>query len=121
MSDSATTWTAAYQAPPSMGFSRQEYWSGVPLPSPEKNHEEKVNTEKIERDWGVIFGVGWSGKVVEEEEIVLSSQLNTTKVQAPGPRDLRSREFQAEGIESAKALGQESQWYFRMRKKEELG
>ena len=25
-------WTAAHQAPPSMGFSRQEYWSGVPLP-----------------------------------------------------------------------------------------
>ena len=30
---SGTPWTAAYQAPPSMGFSRQEYWSGVPLPS----------------------------------------------------------------------------------------
>ena len=29
-----TPWTAAYQAPPSMGFSRHEYWSGVPLPSP---------------------------------------------------------------------------------------
>ena len=29
-----TSWTAAYRAPPSMGFSRQEYWSGVPLPSP---------------------------------------------------------------------------------------
>ena len=29
---SATPWTAAFQAPPSMGFSRQEYWSGVPLP-----------------------------------------------------------------------------------------
>ena len=29
-----TPWTAAYQAPPSMGFSRQEYWSGVPSPSP---------------------------------------------------------------------------------------
>ena len=29
-----TLWTAAHQAPPSMGFSRQEYWSGVPLPSP---------------------------------------------------------------------------------------
>ena len=29
-----TPWTAAYQAPLSMGFSRQEYWSGVPLPSP---------------------------------------------------------------------------------------
>ena len=33
---SATPWTAAFQTPPSMGFSRQEYWSGVPLPSPEK-------------------------------------------------------------------------------------
>ena len=32
----STPWTAAYQAPPSMGFSRQEYWSGVPLPSPTK-------------------------------------------------------------------------------------
>ena len=30
----AAPWTVAYQAPPSMGFSRQEYWSGVPLPSP---------------------------------------------------------------------------------------
>ena len=30
----ATPWTAAHQTPPSMGFSRQEYWSGVPLPSP---------------------------------------------------------------------------------------
>ena len=29
----ATPWTGAYQAPPSMGISRQEYWSGVPLPS----------------------------------------------------------------------------------------
>ena len=32
----ATPWTAAYQAPPSMGFSRQKYWSGVPLPSLDK-------------------------------------------------------------------------------------
>ena len=30
----ATPWTAAYQAPPSMEFSRQEYWSGLPFPSP---------------------------------------------------------------------------------------
>ena len=32
----ATPWTAAHQTSPSMGFSRQEYWSGVPLPSPEE-------------------------------------------------------------------------------------
>ena len=46
----ATPWTSVYQAPPSMGFSRQEYWSGVPLPSPfvptpgpiwQKNHHSK--------------------------------------------------------------------------------
>ena len=41
----ATSWTAAYQAPPSMGFSRQEYWSGLPLPAlahqPSKLLEEK--------------------------------------------------------------------------------
>ena len=30
----ATPWTAAYQAPLSMGFARQEYWSGMPSPSP---------------------------------------------------------------------------------------
>ena len=31
----ATTWSVAHQAPLSMGFSRQEYWSGLPFPSPE--------------------------------------------------------------------------------------
>ena len=35
----ATPWTAAYQAPPPMGFSRQEYWSGMPLPSPKVDLE----------------------------------------------------------------------------------
>ena len=42
----ATSWTAAHQAPPSMGFSRQEYWSGVPLPSP-KN--EASGTHKYQK------------------------------------------------------------------------
>ena len=37
-----TPWTAAYQAPPSMGFSRQEYWSGLPLPSPMQESESEV-------------------------------------------------------------------------------
>ena len=35
----ATPWTAAHQAPPSMRFSKQEYWSGVPLPSPKEATE----------------------------------------------------------------------------------
>ena len=40
-----TPWTAAHQAAPSMGFSRQEYWSGVPLPSP----SEKLSNSKSNR------------------------------------------------------------------------
>ena len=40
----ATPWTAAYQAPPSMGFSSQEYWSGLPLPSPNNSWaKSKIN------------------------------------------------------------------------------
>ena len=34
MSDSVTPWTVGHQAPLSMGFSRQEYWSGLPFPTP---------------------------------------------------------------------------------------
>ena len=34
MSNSVTPWTLAHQAPQSMGFSRHEYWSGLPFPSP---------------------------------------------------------------------------------------
>ena len=50
-----TPWTAAHQAPQSMGFSRQEYWSGVPLPSLEemdrfleKSNLPRLNQEEIE-------------------------------------------------------------------------
>ena len=47
----ATPWTAAYQAPPPVGFSRQEYWSGLPLPSSpriimvSKCHSSQQNSE----------------------------------------------------------------------------
>ena len=44
----ATPWTAAYQAPPSIGFSRQEYWSGVPLPSPML---QSMGSQRIRHDW----------------------------------------------------------------------
>jgi len=36
-------WTAAFQAPPSMGFSRQEYWSAVPLPSPKAPYDPAIS------------------------------------------------------------------------------
>ena len=38
----ATPWTVAHQAPLSMGFSRQEYWSGVPVPSPDKRMKKYI-------------------------------------------------------------------------------
>ena len=46
----ATPWTAAYQAPPSMGFSRQEYWSRVPLPSPVVGQKESVKIVSLGLD-----------------------------------------------------------------------
>ena len=42
-----TPWTAAYQAPPTMGFSRQEYWSGSPLPSPMTNLDSILKSRDI--------------------------------------------------------------------------
>ena len=54
----ATPWTAACQAPPSMGFSRQEYWSGVPLPSP-----------KYSLDWYKLLINFQSSKNVDHENI----------------------------------------------------
>ena len=47
----ATPWTAAYQSPLSMGFSRQEYWSGVPLPSNFKKYMYKCQYEQY---WKII-------------------------------------------------------------------
>ena len=52
MSDSATPGTAAYQAPPSMGFSRQEYWSGVSCKIPR-------TVKLIETGNRMVFAGGW--------------------------------------------------------------
>ena len=44
----ATPWTAAHQAPPPMGFSRQEYWSGMPLPSPREGNGNPLQYSCLE-------------------------------------------------------------------------
>ena len=51
----ATSWTAAHQAPPSMGFSRQEYWSGVPLSSPSPTLRPTIQAHgKFSHCWGQL-------------------------------------------------------------------
>ena len=52
----STPWTAAHQAPPPMGFSRQEYWSGVPLPSP-KHSIGGLKSRGPDLGWEAVGGV----------------------------------------------------------------
>ena len=59
----ATPWTAAYQAPPSMGFAKQEYWSGLPLPSPARHNSPS-------------FAISWSLlKLMSTESMTPSNHL----------------------------------------------
>ena len=51
---SVTPWTAAHQAPPSMGFSRQEYWSGLPLPSPEEPPYMPAILKQLKLNWQAL-------------------------------------------------------------------
>ena len=56
---SVTPWTAAFQAPPSMGFSRQEYWSGVPLPSPQPSlADSKWQKKTVTLCWCSFYFLG---------------------------------------------------------------
>ena len=67
----ATPWTAANQAPPSMGFSRQEHWSGLPFPSPclcigkeKKRLRQKVkNLTVVDSGWCDYVFLFWSLRV----------------------------------------------------------
>ena len=68
----ATPWTAAHQAPPSMGFARQEYWSGVPMPSPKLDGSKAKNPATNEGDLGSIPG---SERPLEKEMATHSSIL----------------------------------------------
>ena len=45
-----TPWTVAYQAPPSVGFPRQEYWSGLPLPSPMNGWDSFIQHSRTSKE-----------------------------------------------------------------------
>ena len=71
----ATPWTAAFQAPLSMGFSRQEYWSGVPLPSPLTEYIP-IENKKVKKNLLMM-----QKKVSQfwNEKVVLPSFLGSSK------------------------------------------
>ena len=65
-----TPWTAAHQAPLSMGFSRQDCWSGVPLPSPKTNRSLGLQWLKL---WRVLYTLKWW---VEMDRMKYSSPIS---------------------------------------------
>ena len=67
-----TPWTAAYQAPPSMGVSRQEHWSGLPLPSPQ-SEEEGVLREGC---W-LVFVCRWQRLSVISSSLIAPCRTDT--------------------------------------------
>ena len=73
-----TPWTVAFQAPPSMGFSRQEYWSGMLLPSPIRG------TEAVKKNYGRdeenLMKVR-VGRISEQETQQCSLQLRSQAIQ----------------------------------------
>ena len=84
----ATPWTAVHQAPPPMGFSRQEYWSGVPLPSPWYMHKNKLNTVMFEEaKQPISFSSAWKWKVKVKSlsHVWLLATPWTAAYQAPPP------------------------------------
>ena len=60
---SSTPWTAAHQAPTSMGVSRQEYWSGVPLPSPPNVLVEYYSAIQSNEVWHMLLR-GWTSNTL---------------------------------------------------------
>ena len=81
-----TPWTAAYQAPPSMGFSRQKYWNGVPLPSPEiftatfihnhqKNWQVSFNRGRVKKMW-YIYPIQWNAtqKFKKKKKLLINAK-----------------------------------------------
>ena len=62
----ATPWTAAYHALPSMGFSRQEYWSGVPLPSPTSLLLYLIRTDSLVPPTFSLYGESKALRVIKD-------------------------------------------------------
>ena len=79
-----TPWTAAYQAPPSMGFPRQEYWSEVPSPSPIRKLVQEFKQEAM-ASCMLVWGVQFSRSVVSNSLWPHKSQHTRPPCPSPTP------------------------------------
>ena len=70
-----TPWTATYQPPLSMGFSRQEYWSGLPLPPPESDLDPGNSLVSLSQSVGehLFLTLTWAPRRLSAEELMLSN------------------------------------------------
>ena len=91
----ATPWTVAHQAPPSMGFSRQEYWSGVPLPSQLANvpfdsnpKEEQCKVKVKSLSCVRLFATPWTVAYQAPPSMGFSRQECWSGLPFPSPGDL---------------------------------
>ena len=110
----ATPWTTAYQAPLSMGFARQEYWSGLPLPSPKLiallyksklqgllnlDHSSLVAqmVKRLLTMWEIrVQSLGWEDLL--EKEMVTHSSILAWKI----PRTEKPGRLQARGSQGVR-------------------
>ena len=96
----ATPWTAAHQAPPSMGFSRQEYWSGVLLPSPGGNwgRFKPWKTEVNHRATHFSRCLPWGHSSENKPKTSLSLQLGGREwMELEGEEELEGRKSEKGG------------------------
>ena len=88
----ATPWTVAHQAPPSMEFSRQEYWSGLPFPSPGDfpdprieprspalQTEKQANHKRTNTTWFHLYEVSKCNSILKSRDITLPTKICLVK------------------------------------------
>ena len=89
----ATPWTAAHQAPPSIRFSRQEYWNGVPLPSPPQqlgrfNYGNFLSARKGSVNKKPLYFINSSISAVGSHTLVRKRRLHGEALRCKGRSDL---------------------------------
>ena len=99
----AIPWTVGYQAPPSLGFSRQEYWSGLPFPSPGELHNPGIEPRPLVVE--AQSSNHWKGRelLVCDSEVI--SCLFSRSEDFPGGSDGKASAYDAAGLGSIPGLG----------------